>query len=418
MIDIIEQLNLENGSNYKLAVLQEHKDNELLKRVLKMTYDKVAYTYGITMKNIPEVLNDGTENLDWALDLLEAKFVTREYTGNKAIEELTFILETLSKEDALIIEMILNRDLRINVGKTNINKVFKNLITKPPYMRCSLMDKLDRVTYPALIQTKADGTYRSLIVENGKVTSMSRSGEQDDFPIFFNRVNVLPDGVYIGELLVRSETDRFKANGLINSLTEPEDMYIQVWDYLTLEEWTNKKSDTHYAARFCKLKENINNDFIELIETVTVKNYEEAQAFYKDQVAKGLEGAVLKDMCTPFKDHTSPTQIKLKEEAVAEFVVTGFEEGKGRLAGTLGAMDYCSGDGLVKGKMGGFSDGMRKEIWENQDKYLNSVVSVKYNGVSKAKGSDIYNLMYANFEEFRTDKDEADDLDYIKKALK
>ena len=50
---ILQELNLENGSNYKLDVLRKYKDQEELKQVLKMTYDKVAFTFGISMKNIP-----------------------------------------------------------------------------------------------------------------------------------------------------------------------------------------------------------------------------------------------------------------------------------------------------------------------------------------------------------------------------
>ena len=32
---ILEELNAENGSNYKMATLKKYSDNELLKRVLK-----------------------------------------------------------------------------------------------------------------------------------------------------------------------------------------------------------------------------------------------------------------------------------------------------------------------------------------------------------------------------------------------
>ena len=72
--NIIDELNKENGSNYKIGVLREHQDNKLLQRVLKMTFDKVAFTYGVTMKNInyqPESMRDITITLEDALDYLE-----------------------------------------------------------------------------------------------------------------------------------------------------------------------------------------------------------------------------------------------------------------------------------------------------------------------------------------------------------
>jgi len=423
--EIISELNLENGSNYKKAVLEAHKDNELLKRVLQMAYDRVKFTYGITMKNIsynilPE--DQYTLSLEDGLDFLENNLCTRANTGHIAIKHLQGTLSAMGSDDAKIIELIINRDLRINMGRSNINKVIKNLITKPAYMRCSLSDKLDRIKYPAIVQTKADGTYRSLIVDNGEVILMSRSGEQDDFPNFFDKMSLLPDGVYIGELLIRSlpgAKNRLKANGLINSDTEQEDMFIQVWDYLTLSEWKEKKSTVDYIDRLNKLTDNIHGcDSIEVINGRYVDSYEYAMKFYKEQIALGLEGAVLKNLDTPFKDHTSPTQIKLKEEAVAEFILTGVEEGKGRLLGHAGAILFESACGQVKGKagiMGG--DDFQKMLWETREDRIGDIFSGKYNGVTKGKGSDTYNLMFAKLVELRPEKDEADDLEYIQNAL-
>jgi len=129
---ILQELNKENGSNYKIKVLQKYNNNELLKRVLRMTYDTVAYTYGITMKNIeytPEAQLEDDLDLEFALYHLESDFATREVTGNDALHKMKSILEHIPAKDAKIIELILGRDLKINLGKTQINKVFKDLIT-------------------------------------------------------------------------------------------------------------------------------------------------------------------------------------------------------------------------------------------------------------------------------------------------
>lgn len=425
IMEIINELNNENGSNYKKGVLEIHKDNMLLKRVLRMAYDNVSFTYGITMLNVdkfpPEKIGMKI-SLDTAMASLETNLCSREVTGHAALQMVSNLLHSMDVDDAGVLRLIINRDLRINLGKTHINGIFKNLIVKPPYMRCSLPDKLDRITYPSYVQTKADGSYRSIIVDNGEVTFMARSGERDDFPVIQGKLKNLPDGVYIGELLLRRFTkaeDRLKANGLINSDTEQEDMYLLVWDFLELKEWNDKKSLRDYELRLNLLESNISGiGELEVIETEEVQNYEEAMEFYKEKVSEGLEGAVLKNKNTPFKDHTSQTQIKLKEEAVAEFRIYGFEEGKGRLQGTLGAMAYESQDSMVTGKMGGFTDEMRDYIWANREELNNSIVSVKYNGITKAKGKMTYSLMFAVFQELRPDKDEADNLEYIQNALK
>ena len=129
MINILNELNLTNGINDKIDTLEKHKDNLLLQRLLKMTYDKTAFSYGVTMLNINVVEKFGdTLTLEQALNVLEYSLSTRETTGNDAINLVNSTLSCLSLDNASIIEKVLNRDLRINLGTTNINKVFKCLI--------------------------------------------------------------------------------------------------------------------------------------------------------------------------------------------------------------------------------------------------------------------------------------------------
>jgi len=418
---ILDELNLENGSKYKMAVLEKYEDNELLKRVLKMTYDKVCYTYGVTMKNVePQKEHNSIMTLEKALNYIEENFCTRKVTGNEAISRLEDLLRSLSKDDAEILEKIINRDLRLNISKKSINKVFKNLITEFPYMRCSLPSKhLHKIKYPAIVQEKCDGTYRSIVVEDGEVSIFARSGEESHLPKFAQDLKDLPNGVYIGELLVEGmESDRYGANGLINSDTEPDGVYMMAWDYLTLEEWKEGKSETIYKDRLHQLQINIQESPISLVETKFAQNYEEAREFYKSLVQEGKEGTVLKNLDNKFKNGTASDNIKMKEEAVAEFIIIGFQEGEGRLKGTLGALEVKSQDGKVITKVSGFKDDVRKDIWNKREELLNSIVSIKYNGVSKSKGSDVYSLMFAQFDDLRPDKKEADDLKYIQEALK
>ena len=416
---IIEELNLENGSNYKLAVLEKYKDHEVLMRLLKMAYDKVQFTYGITMKNVNPGIARNTRNLEYGLLQLE-KLADRTYTGNAAIAFLEEVIESMSEENAEIIKKVIDRDLRINLGRKQINKVFKKLITEFPYMRCSLPAKhLKNIKYPAIVQEKLDGTYRSVIVENSKVSIYSRSGEESYLPKFAKEMSQLDDGIYIGELLVADESNRFKANGLINSDEEPDSVYMVSWDYLNLEEWKEGKSNIDYIERFRTLEEKVDNVLpIYVAKYRIVDSYDEAKEFYKDIVSKGGEGSVLKNLKNKFKNGTANDIIKMKEEAVAEFIITGFAEGEGRLKGTLGAIEVKSQDEHVISSVSGYSDKMRDEIWTKREALLGTIISVKYNGVSKAKGNDHYSLMFAVFDDLRPDKDVADNLEYIQEALK
>jgi DNA ligase-1 len=57
--------------------------------------------------------------------------------------------------------------------------------------------------------------------------------------------------------------------------------------------------------------------------------------------------------------------------------VIGFEAGKGKFEGTLGALvvDY---KGTPVGVGSGLSDGDRRMFWDHQDEYLGRVVTIQY----------------------------------------
>jgi len=413
---ILDELNLENGSNYKIAVLEKYKDNELLKRVLKMTYDKVCYTYGITMKNIiweSESQRDINATLIDALDYLEEFLNTREHTGHKALKGVTNLLERLPKDDAEILEKIINRDLRINLGTKQINKVFKNLIFEVPYQRCSLPSEktFKNINYPAYSQEKCDGRF-CYVVKDTDIRFFARSGEENYFPELAKEFENIPNGVYTGELLVHSETNRFLANGLINSDNPPSDIFMVCWDYLTIEEFNNKRSNRIYKDRFSDLMKNIRQSGIHLVDTKIVQNYEEAYHHFTGLLKEGKEGTILKDMSSKWKSNTATDQIKMKMEMTIDVRCVGFVEGKGRLKNSLGALEFQTDDKTVIGTCSGFSDEQRQTIWNNKEKYLNRVFEVKCNEVTKAKNKDTYGLSYPNFVEFR-DKDTTDNIERV-----
>ena len=433
MTEIINELNENNSTNYKLDVLKKHKDNELLKRVLKMTYDKVAYTYGVTMKNVDRnnEWNHGAKTLIEALNILETELCTRNTTGNSAIELIEGLLNDLSEEDGKILELILGRDLKINIGKTQINKVWKDLITKPTYMRCDVYsDKTSKnIKFPAIVQLKADGTYREFNVQNGHVTSRSRSGEEYEYPVIFEQMKDFPNGIYTGELTVKGINNRAEGNGLINSDNPPHnDIVVELWDYITFDEYNQARLKDRknpckkpYMVRFTELKQFVNCDYntynnISIIPWFVVDNLQEALKITSDWMSQGFEGSILKDWNGVFKDGTSKQQLKLKLEISAEMRIVGFHKGtKGtKREGKIGSLIFENDEGTIQGKCSGFTDKELDEISENFEKdYLGKIVEVQFNDLSKAKGSNYYALSHPRFIEIRNDKDETDTLEKV-----
>jgi DNA ligase 1 len=425
--DILAELNASNGTNHKIAVLKKHKDNALLQRVLKMTYDKVVYRYYVTMnhwnkkENPFPALNGKKYDLEAALDLLQ-RLSDREMTGNDAISRLDEAFRLMDPEVRDLIIKMINRDLRINCGRTQINKVFGDLITKPVYMRCGVFTAKTAkdISFPAMIQLKADGTYREMRVENGKAEFVSRTGEQYAYTIDYPYY-LLPDGHYMGEMLVSGTQNRAESNGLLNSDNPPMDRIVfQVWDYVTPEEYVNAlrkvKNTTPYKKRFEKLKEivsGVGHKQLQIIESHIVNSIQEAFEKVTGWMEQDLEGGILKDVNGVFKDGTSKHQLKMKLEMSIDVRVTGFKEGRigTKREKTFGAIEYKTDDDKIKGSCSGFSDEQLEQINNNRDWYIGKIIAVGCNDITKGRDNDYYALSHPRFDEVRTDKTETDTLE-------
>lgn len=430
LTSIIAEINEENGSNYKLSVLKKHKDNELLKRVLRMTYDKVAFTYGIRKLNHVEVANDINDLCEF-LDFLEKYIVTRYYTGNAALDVIESEMEMLDVGDQDIAKKIISRDLKLNISRTTINKVWPGLIIKPPYMRCGVYSEkaAEKIQFPTYVQLKADGMFQYAIKEDDKITFMSRSGEESEFPTLKEELSKFPDGVYVGELLVANESNRQKANGLINSDNPPHDIIIfQCWDFVSLEEFGDSKHQNTniirlpYIHRFSKLNDIINkfsnlklDSHISVIPVKLVSDLKEALEMCSFWMNDGFEGAILKDTQNIFKDHTSPTQLKLKLAIDADVRVVGFSEGTlgTKREKTFGALMYENDEGTVKGQCSGFTDAQLEDFNSRRSELIGKIITVQFNDLTKASGSETYALNHPRFIEVRNDKDETDTLERL-----
>lgn len=418
--DFLNELNASNSSNYKLEVLKKY-NNEIIKEFLSLVYDKVKYSYGI--KKVPEFQNN-SETIDF--NTIKNTFIAlhnRDFTGNKAISVIQTLLNNKTPEITRIITCILDRDIHSGISTKQINKVHKKLITEFPYMRCSLMDKFKNIRFPAMIQIKADGTYRTFIKKGDSVQAFSRSGESYDHPKVYSALLNLPDGAYIGELIcnevegANSTEIRYKSNGLLNSLTPPENVTFYMWDYLTLEEFENGNSKTPYKERFefvWRLTESLESDTLTVVRTRVIDNIEAANEYLNTWLKEGEEGAILKNCDAVFKNGTSTEQIKLKPEIEVEVRCIDFTEGNGKFKDTFGAIVFKTDDELIQGKVSGISDAERVEIFKNRSKYLNKVFTVKATALTKSEDSEIYALMHPRFNGFREDKDYTDTLDRVK----
>ena len=221
---IFDEISSEPGSNKKMEILASYKANSLLERVLYLAnskrikfYIKQIPAYTTTGKNIP--LKDVIEKL--------TELSKRKVSGNDAVVFLAHLLGSVTKEDAYIIERIIEKDCKLGMGTTNINKIFKGLIENTPYMGAKAFKKSlieDIFKDPknkgyAYSQVKMDGRYLNAIIRGGDAELESRGGEPTivDGAHFLKELSKFDDCVLNGELTMDG-VSRYDSNGIIASL--------------------------------------------------------------------------------------------------------------------------------------------------------------------------------------------------------
>lgn len=439
IFSIFEQLAADNSRLAKEAILIKNKNNDVLKRVFYLALDPFVQFY---IRKIPSYDTRAEANqvsLDSALDNLSV-LSDRVMTGNSAINHLQFVLGSVSKEDAKIIERIIAKDMRCGVSEATVNKIWPGAISTYPVMLASGYDQklIDKISFPAYVQLKLDGMRFNAIVKGTTVEFRSRNGKELNIPnpsfaIPFIKMaeHYKADMVFDGELLIADfagkPVNRQTGNGILSksikgtmSETEADNVRATLWDAISFESFTQGIDKEPYNIRLAKLNNaisHVNNQYtqfrhyVSLVWNKEVDNIVTAQKIFEEFLAEGQEGTILKSKTGIWEDKRSKEQIKFKGELECELKVVDWEEGTGKNIGRLGALVCESSDGVIRVNVGsGYSDEQRDEYTK---KVIGKIVTVKYNARIKDK-SGVESLFLPVFIELREDKDKAESSKSIK----
>ena len=448
---ILEKLENTNSQKEKIEILKTM--NEVQKRWFSLCYNSLI-TFGV--KKIPEYTSE-SNSLDTVsiMDILEKEFVTREITGNAAIERLRDILS--NAEEPEVVERLIKRDARCSVNSTLLNKVFPNLIPEIPCMLAQPMNEktLKNIKFPAFSQLKADGMRCIAFITSNNVRMFSRNGTEIICEPLKNTLmtigqieeNLLSDNVTLmldGELICYKDNkllDRKTSNGICNKVlkgTASENelnlIQMQLWDIVRVDSNTfNPLEDKSYEKRLEDLYSILNTNScskLEVIPTEVVNSMEEALEHFQKMLSQGLEGTILKNQDAKWSNTRSKDLVKLKEENTIDLLVVDIEEGSGDFEGGLGAIICETSDKKLRVRVGtGFSfedrgfvndlsNGKKvvkqiKSLEEVSKNYLGKIVEVKYNQIIKSKGKDEMSLFLPRLVCIRNDKSTANSIEEI-----
>ena len=258
----------------------------------------------------------------------------------------------------------------------------------------------DKAKYPYLATPKIDGI-RFLMV-NGLAVSRSFKPIRNEFIQDF--LHGLPDGID-GELTV-GENFQSSSSGIMSIKGEP-DFHVWIFDYVNPDEdeiapyygRMEQIDDLERSGRFERI-----TDRYTVLRPELVKSLEDVQALEDKFIGEGYEGVMLRDPKGTYKFGRSSVKeniiLKVKQFMDAEGVIVGFKEkmsnqneattdafgyterkgGKDGMvpANTLGAFRLMLHTGQEVWCGSGLNDELRKEIWENQDKYREQFVKFKF----------------------------------------
>ena len=390
-----DKLAVDDGRNYKIDLLNQYSGDIVLRKIVKAALDPFTQFY---IRKIPDYTPNTGKGiaLSFGIDTLN-DLAFRHVTGNAGIAHLKSTLEALNENDAKVIERIIAKDLKCGVSVSTANKVWPNLINEYPVMLCSQFEQklVDRIKFPAYVQTKMDGMRFNAIVRNGVVEYRSRNGKEiqllgnldDEFISLAGGV----DCVFDGELLVASTggglLDRQTGNGILNkankgTINENEAALVRatIWDLIPYDAFTRGNCIVPYGQRWeslCIMMDTKQPVKIGLVDSWEVDNYTEAQTLFEGLLSQGQEGIILKDRQGKWEDKRTKSQIKFKGELECDLKIVGIQAGTGKYEGMLGAILCESKDGIVKVSVGsGFNDEHRQTYG---DELIGKIVAVKYN---------------------------------------
>ena len=411
---ITKELQNTSKTTDKMGILKREKNNENWKKYLKYTHDP-EYVYGIQLGKMKKYLGKGLCNNPFN-ELFEVfEYLLENNTGDDdTVKKVVGFIDNQPEELKQFFIESITKKLRMGFNVSSIQKAYPGLVDKFEVQRAkSYVDHKKKVSgNPFSLSEKKNGIRCITIKKDGVITNLTR---QNKVIKGLNEINKeiaqLKDGVYDGELVTKDEPNLRLRNILqetkkiVNSDMENKIVNYWIFDYLTIEEFEGEGSkDNYFERRDNNPVNNTNFDSVRVIpELYRGKDTEIIATLLDDLVdVQGREG-LMYYQDKPYVKKRTDNILKVKKKYSSDLKVIGFEEGKGKYKGMLGALllDY---KGFPLG-CSGMSDELRVEIWNDQNKYLGVIVEVEHEQESQNEGGGL-SLEYPAFIQWRFDKDE------------
>ena len=418
VFSIFKQLQSTTKKTEKVKILEENKDNTLFKTTLKWLLNPFVVT-GIGAKKLNKPVKYDTTPIQTWQDMM--MYLENHNTGDDTdIGIVQGFISFQSDEYKDFYRYLVTKTLRLGIDAKTVNSVYgKGFV---PSFEVQLGTPLDKVKLKGneyiYISQKMNGT--RCVYYNGKL--YSRSGKEfTGLDHIINDIKALnlPDLVLDGELIRKnidgkSDSENFQiGTGIANSKDADKTcLEYVIFDCLPKDEFINGESKETYSKRKTFMLETIQFK----VEVELLNNLRIVPMWYEgtdhSKIQKWLEYAEQNDCegCmvqfdTTYKCKRTKELIKVKRFYECDIKCIGVESGKetGKNKNTLGSI-VCNYKGN-KVNVSGFTDEQREYYWNNPNKIIGKIVTVKYKEETKNKNGAI-SIQFPQFVCVRNDKDE------------
>lgn len=415
VIKILNKLKKNSGKRLQ-EILEENKDNSLLKDVLYFVYNPYITT-GLSSKKINKTVSM-QDKYKSAEDIIEVfYYLIKHNTGTDT--DIAYVNEFILNQNPQYREIyvqIFTKELKLGITAKTINKVWGNLIPEFNVMLAEKywdrMEELEKNKPNVIITQKIDGIRAVIRIKDNEVKIFSRQGKIiKGLKDLEEELKEVPNGYYDGELLLDKKDipskDLYRETvTVVNSKNDnKKNIVFNVFDYIPNEDFENGHSDLPCDKRKMQVNENLRRTELNWIRPVPILykgeyNKDIVQNELDKQIALEHEGVMVNINDAPYEGKRTKNILKVKAMQDCDLKIIGFEAGTGKNQGTLGAIivDYKG----FKVKVGsGFTDEDRDYFWNNQNKLLGRVVTVQYFEETTNKKDNSLSLRFPVYKELR-----------------
>lgn len=424
--DIVALQNIE-GANEKLAYIKRMASNESFRMLLYYALNPML-SYNLSEKTLR---SNPEQSSEVPAVMFHNIFECCEFlSGLRGLDNATisqvkaFLYNMCEEEEREIYIKLLSRTLRLGVTAKSVNKEIPGLIPEWEVQQSFPIEK-----YPVepgqefWLTQKLNGVratfYKGQLIAR---SGIPYAGLEHIISAISNGLQPHEVSGYVldGELTLLnpgnlSDNEAFReAAGILNSdSADKSGILYTVFDMIPVNDFESANPKTPYslrrhfmncvAARGCFSSPDSPVRILPTLYNGTDINV--IEPMLERMVHEDKEGLIL-NLDVPYKRARHRGILKIKRFYTMDLPVVGFEEGNGRLLGTLGALVLRYKNNKVR-VGSGFSDDQRSKLWMARENLIGTICEVKYKETSYDKDTGMESLQFPVFVCLRTDKDSA-----------